>query len=613
MRCLPSIARIDRQILLGLTILVVAACGKGDGDQSSTKRPTRVRHVSRGAVVTTWSPPTLSAVAGVPIADVRTSIATRLKGARPAATLDEDQWRHTRTLYKRFGGGPLFLDDKGPDEKRARSLLRALVDADKDALRLDAYPLVELSKVLAGLKQGPATAEQLAEADVLLTSAFVALGEDLLTGQINPRRVSQDWNIDPKEEEVDSALVFSFGEQALDQGIARMRPEDPSYEELRKALVRYREIDAKGGWPTVPKGRALKPGEPEKIERLEALKARLSAEGLLAAAAPAAASTVPKQNAIGGDSADSAQKSRPAKIRPPGPGEAVYDSALAGAVAVYQARHAIVVDSILGDETVSSMNLPASYRLAQIASNLERHRWMPRALGERYIVVNVPAFHLEAWDGEQQALDMKVIVGEEYEDKKTAVFSDTMTTVVFRPYWNITDDIAAKETWPKINADPGYMAANDLETYRDGNVTRLRQKPGDKNSLGLVKFLFPNSFNIYLHDTPEHGLFDKDVRAFSHGCIRLEKPAELAQWVLGLTPDSVERAMQSQPNDKHVKIPRPLPVYITYFTTYTQDGELRFGNDLYDRDAAMVKVMQAEAGQKPETVQAVRELREAVK
>jgi len=171
---------------------------------------------------------------------------------------------------------------------------------------------------------------------------------------------------------------------------------------------------------------------------------------------------------------------------------------------------------------------------------------------------------------------MKVIVGEEYEDRRTAVFSDTMTTIVFRPYWFVTDSIAAKEIWPKVQADPDYLARNRYETFEEGGQTRIRQLPGDSNSLGLVKFLFPNAFNIYLHDTPSRELFGKDVRAFSHGCIRLERPAELAQWVLGWSADSVQRAMQTPPDNKEVKVPRRLPVYITYFTTYGQDGELRF-------------------------------------
>ena len=319
--------------------------------------------------------------------------------------------------------------------------------------------------------------------------------------------------------------------------------------------------------------------------RVTALKQRLAAEGILPA--------------------ESAATARPASQTQPA---SVYDRALAGAVAQFQARHGIVVDSMLGKETFDALNKPAAYRAAQIAANLERMRWMPRTMGSRYILVNVSAFRLEAFDNGQKALEMRVIVGEDYEDKATPVFSDSMETVVFRPYWNVTDDIAAKELFPKINADPGYLAANNYELYQEGGKTRIRQKPGDENSLGLVKFLFPNDFNIYLHDTPNRELFKEDVRAFSHGCIRVEKPNELAQWALGWDAARVEAAMKGS-NNQTFKVPQKIPVFISYGTTYTRDGQLYFGNDLYSRDAKMVEEVFRGAIPAPQTVQAVQALR----
>jgi murein L,D-transpeptidase YcbB/YkuD len=264
--------------------------------------------------------------------------------------------------------------------------------------------------------------------------------------------------------------------------------------------------------------------------------------------------------------------------------------------------HAIVVDSILGDSTVDAMNKPADYRVAQIAANLERYRWMPRSLGGRYIWVNVPAFRLEAYDSGQKVLDSKVVVGQNYQDKTTPAFADSMEFVVFRPYWNVTDDIAEKEIWPKVESDPSYLAENDMETYQEAGKTRIRQRPGEKNSLGYVKFLFPNDFNIYLHDTPAKSLFDKDVRAFSHGCIRVEKPVELAEWVLGWPAEKVEEAMHEGPDNHQVRLPKKIPVYITYFTAFAQDGQLHFGNDLYDRDDALVQLTAKSSTRNP-TVQ----------
>ena len=234
---------------------------------------------------------------------------------------------------------------------------------------------------------------------------------------------------------------------------------------------------------------------------------------------------------------------------------------------------------------------------------------VPRSLGQRYIIVNVPQFHLEAFDSGQKTLEMKVIVGQEYEDKATPVFSDSMEFVIFRPYWNVTDEIAAKEIWPKEQSSPGYLASQNMEVYNDHGKQRIRQLPGPKNSLGLVKFMFPNDFNIYLHDTPFGELFKKDVRAFSHGCIRLEKPEEMAQWVLGWTPEQVREA-ENASDDRRVNLKQKVPVYIVYFTTFVRDGRLHFGNDLYGRDGALVDAVKNGAQPTVSAVKAVRLLRE---
>jgi murein L,D-transpeptidase YcbB/YkuD len=181
-----------------------------------------------------------------------------------------------------------------------------------------------------------------------------------------------------------------------------------------------------------------------------------------------------------------------------------------------------------------------------------------------------------------------------------------METVVFRPYWNVPPKIAAKEIFPK---GPGYLERENMEIYHENGEARVRQRPGPKNALGFVKFLFPNDFNIYLHDTPNHELFNKDVRAFSHGCIRLEKPAELAQWVLGWPADRVEEAMKTGPDNRAVKVPQKIPVYIVYFTTFTSNGQLYFGNDLYHRDDKIVPVVMPGALPSKEIVDAVQALR----
>ena len=530
---------------------------------------------ANGEIAQTWTPNGASSSMNVSTAAVSAAIATKIAG-KPPAPLAKDTWEHAQKLYSNYKNAPLWLTGDGLNQARAGALMLALADGASDGLRLQDYPLAALGGAIDTLSSTKTpTAEQLANIDVMLTATYVALGEGLMTGQVDPKSVNQSWHISGKEEKVDSALFRSIRADQLDRAIALMRPRDEGYDSLRVQLAKYRMLAPKA-WTKVPDGKALTAGQTDSPVRIAALKTRLSEEGYFtdsAATTPAPAT------------ADTTSRSRPK------PATSVFTRQLARAVGQFQSHHGIPVDSSLGGETVAAMNVPASYRAAQIAANLERYRWMPRALGERYVMVNVPAFKVAAYDSGKQVLEMKVIVGQEYEGKATPVFADTMQYVVFRPFWNVTPDIQAKEFEPKIAADPGYLDRGGFEYYKDGGTTRIRQKPGPKNSLGLVKFLFPNDFNIYLHDTPNDELFKKDIRAFSHGCIRLEKPDQMAQFVLGWDMDKIHEAMNSGPDNKTVTLKQPIPVYITYFTAFVTDGQLYFGNDLYKRDGTLVEMM----------------------
>jgi murein L,D-transpeptidase YcbB/YkuD len=587
--------------------LVALACAVATVAILGCKRASR----ANGEVSRNWTPPQQEAYLGVPAAEVHNVIQKRL-ASTPPASINADAWKHVKRLYGTFSNTLLWLNEKGAHQPRVSALLNTVADADSDALRLDDYPLVDLSRSLAAIDKEKPTAEELADADLFLSATFVGYGESMLSGQTDPATLGQNWHINSREERVDSALALTLREDDFKAGLVRMRPQDPGYDSLRVQFMRFRDLVSHGTtWDSVPSGRQLKPGDADSPARLAALRARLSAEGYSSdSGATVAADTA--TDATSTAKADTAKGSKKGPhVQRTGPG--IYDRRLAGAVADFQARHSIGVDSMLGKETVDAMNVSAEYRLAQVAANLERYRWMPRALGNRYIIVNVPQFHLEAHDSGQKALEMKVIVGQEYEDKATPVFSDSMEFVIFRPYWNIPDAIANKEVWPKVSANPSYLAANDMDVYTDHGTRRVRQLPGPKNALGLVKFMFPNDFNIYLHDTPNGELFKKDVRAFSHGCIRLEKPAELAQWVLGWDADRVQQAMHSETNNHQVNLPQKIPVYIVYFTTYARDGQLYFGNDLYDRDSKLVQKVLSVAQQSPETVKALQEFRELAK
>jgi murein L,D-transpeptidase YcbB/YkuD len=536
----------------------------------------------------TWAPEKLTSVQGIPASEIEALIQKKLDGPK-LDRIDDGQWAHTRRLYKLYGSNPLWLTSNGLHETRTKAITNAILAANIDGMRLDDYPVGALAQAIGTLKQTKTpTAEQLATADVILTAAYTSLGEDLLTGQVDPRTVAQAWHVNPEGENIDSALVRNLRYERLDKALATMRPTDDDYAGLSKQLQNYRVIVAKGGWQPVPNTENLKPGATANPAVLAAVRNRLAVEGILPASGANKASVIPSAQGAKASSAGT------------------YDHDLAAAVALFQARHGINVDSALGKETIESMNVPASYRLGEIAANMERYRWLPRSFGTRYIFVNVSAFRLEAFDSGQKTLEMKVIVGQEYQDKATPVFADSMETVVFRPYWNVTPDIAAKEVFPKGAA---YMERENMETYQENGQTRVRQRPGPKNALGFVKFLFPNDFNIYLHDTPNHELFKEDVRAFSHGCIRVEKPAELAQWVLGWPADKVQQEMDNPPDNKSVKVPSKIPVYITYFTTYINNGQLYFGNDLYNRDDKLVPIVMSGAMPSKEIVDAIQALR----
>ena len=533
-----------------------------------------------------WAPSRPEAVLGVDSSAVTVAIRRLLAGERPRR-LPVAHWEHIQRLYGEYGTTSLWFRSRGLNERRVKGLARALMDASTDALDLEEYGVEHIARSIATIRDASEpTADEIAAADVLLTTAYVALASDLLSGQHDPRSLSQDWHVRRGQERLDSAVARSLRDDNLASALARMRPSDEIYAALRDELVAMRAIVDRGGWPKVPDGATLRPGDLASAARLAVLRQRLVAQGIESGRAPSNTGVGP----------------------PVAADRAVYDRALAGAVARFQSRHGIDVDSILGPETIAAMNVAATYRVGQIAANLERLRWLPHSLGDRYILVNVPAFRLVAHDNSGRALEMKVIVGREYGGRRTPVFADSMEYVVFRPYWNVPPGIQTKELEPKIAADPGFMARGNYEYHTANGRNSIRQRPGEGNALGVVKFIFPNDFNVYLHDTPQDELFTEDVRAFSHGCIRLEKPERLAEWVLGWTKDQVRAAVRGK-DDYRVNLPRKIPVYIAYFTAYVRDGELYFGNDLYSRDDAMVKVVAAGALPSAEARRAIDSLR----
>jgi len=257
---------------------------------------------------------------------------------------------------------------------------------------------------------------------------------------------------------------------------------------------------------------------------------------------------------------------------------------------------------------LSALNVPVEERIEQLTLNMERWRWLPESLGERHIIVNVPTYQLDVYENGHVVLPMRVVTGKK--DNPTPIFMDKMESVVFSPYWNVPPDIARNETIPAVMSDPGYLARNEMELVKGKRVVSprsvswaaveagdytFRQRPGEKNALGHVKFLFPNQFDVYLHDTPADSLFARTERSFSHGCVRVEKPEELAEYVLRAQPEwtreRIIAAMHSG-SEKWVTLKEPLPVYILYMTAWVNpDGAVQFREDIYGHDQKQEKLL----------------------
>ena len=265
----------------------------------------------------------------------------------------------------------------------------------------------------------------------------------------------------------------------------------------------------------------------------------------------------------------------------------VFDDTLKTGIKNFQKRYGYTQDGVVSSSLLKEMNVPAIGRIKQILINMNRMRWMPQEPDGKLILVNIPEFILHMYDGKNKVFDMVVVVGKA--GHNTTIFSDKLTTIVFSPYWNIPESIVKKEILPSMAKNASYLESHNME-INGGTKTLpiIRQKPGGNNSLGKVKFLFPNSFNIYFHDTPAKSLFSKDVRAYSHGCIRLSDPEKLANYLLKdktqWTPERIDTAMNNG-NEQFVAVKDPIPVFITYYTAWVDDaGVLNFRSDIYGHD-----------------------------
>ena len=465
---------------------------------------------------------------------------------------------------------PLWLDQNGPSE-RARALAAVLRDADQEGLDPGDYDVSIITGLLAA-----ATPDARAELELRLSLSLLEITSDLASGRLQPQQVNPELFVYPREVDPAEVIRAAAGASDIAAFVASFEPKQPEYLRLKAALADYRALAAAGGWPSIDDGPTLKPGMAG--PKVAQLRARLKV--------PAA----------------------------PGADPAHFDPALADAVKQFQTLQGLEPDGVIGKNTLAALNVPVEERVRQILLNLERRRWMADDPGERYVFVNLADFELKVVDGPKTVFDTRVVVGAPYH--RTPVFSGAMTYLEINPYWNVPPSIARNELLPKIKQDPGYLAANNFELLSDWSdsarvldphaidwravtperfIYKLRQGPGPGNALGHVKFMFPNRFNVYLHDTPARALFAKDQRSFSHGCIRVENPEAFGAFVLSRQPGwSLEaiKAAIATGQRQIVTLDQPLPVHIAYLTAWVnKDGSVNFRRDVYGRDSILAAAL----------------------
>jgi murein L,D-transpeptidase YcbB/YkuD len=491
-----------------------------------------------------------------------------MNGESNIGSLDDDERLiQVFTYYADRSFKPIWVRDDGPKSK-GKVLLDFLENIENHGLREFKYRVDAIRDL-----KGDTHPRALAEMEMLLTSAFIDLARDLTRGRVDPSEVSKQNNI-PLPREYGSAYLLDGAEKAdeMQPYLDSLMPQDKRYHRLVAALKTYRDIRTAGGWKPVPEGKTLKPGDSD--ARLPMLRELLVTVGDLDAA-----------------------------TRPVGE---TYDEVTAEAVRNFQRRHGLTQDGVVGPTTLEEMNRPVDYRIRQLEVNLERRRWLAREPGGFYVFANLADQELKVVSDGKTVHTARIVVGKTYH--KTPVFTEEMTYLVINPYWNVPASIANNEYLPKLKKDAGYLQRQGIRVLdRSGKEVnpfsvnwagmsrmpyRLRQDTGEKNALGRVKFMFPNKYNVYIHDTPAKSLFNKDLRVFSHGCLRVENPFDLTEVILrdqGWSRARIDAQVQSGKR-RIVKLKRKIPVYVTYITAFAnKDGSVHFRRDVYGRDGELAE------------------------
>jgi murein L,D-transpeptidase YcbB/YkuD len=496
-----------------------------------------------------------------------------------------------RGLYQPAPIAPLWLDAAGRPTRNADDALGMLSRAVDEGLDpADYHPglLRRVTTRLSAASQTPSR-EEMALFDVVVSSGMLRYLRHLHNGRVDPRTLGLRLDAPRDRHDFAALLRSALVDERLPEAAVRLRPPLAQYRLLRAMLARYRSVaDEWASVPPLPFTVTVHPGD--RYAGNVDLHRRLIAFG---------------------DLPPDATRPEPLEL---------YDAALAEGVERFQARHGLQADGVLGRHTIAALRVPLTWRIRQIELALERLRWLPHLGDARLIALNIPMFRLWAWNtlpaSGAPLFGMDVIVGRAL-DTETPVFVEEMREVIFRPYWNVPRSILRNELLPAIERDPDYLRREQMEIVLGSGddaqrveltpdalaglrrgVFRLRQRPGPKNALGLIKFVFPNREDVYMHGTPAQTLFANSRRDFSHGCVRVADPIALAEWVLQdrpeWTPDRIREATAGS-RTVHVRLPRPIQVVLFYTTAVVipEDGAIRFAEDIYGHDARLDRALAA--------------------
>ncbi|OPY85399.1 MAG: murein L,D-transpeptidase [Syntrophus sp. PtaU1.Bin208] len=493
---------------------------------------------------------------------------------------DEDTVRLLKTFYSERKGLPAWMGEEGPDAQ-AVALLRILKRSYREGLCPQDYGIERIETMMTAISREkeldrPLNPERLADLDLLLTEAFFSYAAHFTGGRADHHKQYPGWVYKRRQTDLVATLVNALESKNVEGTLNELAPRFYDYRKLHEVLNNYIDIAENGGWPVIPDGRPLKKGMRD--YRVSLLRNRLA----MTSGSP------------------NASKANP---------DDLFDRELEAAVRSFQRQQGLREDGIVNPLTLRHLNVPVEVRICQVAVNLDRLRWLPTELGNRHLLINIPAFNLEVVEDQNVVMNIRAIVGKT--NKRTNLLSSRVTSVELNPYWRVPKTIAVEEYLPKLKKNPEYLSGKKMKVFAGGNYqnspiapetvnwTRysterfpyfLRQEPGPDNPLGRVKFVFSNEADIYIHDTPTRRLFAQSRRSFSHGCIRIEKPVDLAVYLLQGSSDNRWSSRNIQAEIRKGKnmtliLPKVVPVHIVYKTVWIdREGNLNFRPDIYNID-----------------------------